>query len=892
MSDQDAVVARYAAIAAAVAGHGDLDAAVRDFEQLPDGAPGRARLAAGLIEAIFKTGTVPGPVPTRAMPGLLAAADSDPPATPGWPRTRVAAEVLLLAQPDEDPAGNLERLERLAAEHPDDAVLQPLFTSARTALRFAVGVRRADAGAMVHLPEEIAEFLAGLPPHLANQPEAAVLTRMAGMLADRRYDPAVIQHTIDALPDGPVRAAFDEASPGLATFAGLIDDDSPRPSDEEMAAFVAHSERPGLAPADRALLHSQAGLTALRAGRETDPARLELGLDQLRKALALIGPDDPMRVVHLGTLATALMHRHELSGDGRALREAAGIVDEARALAGGPHHPQWQIISEMAGQIGRHLGDRPAAHLVALDGLRGRVWQVLVQPDLVAATAAVRDAGDEAIEVARQCLAATDPAAAITALDAGRGLALFAATVTGSLADRLAEAGEIALADRWRVAASTGDPAALPTELRRDVMTALSRTSATGGLLDPPGYAEIQQALTDLEADALVYLVPGERVRPGHAVIAPVVGPPSFLTLLGLTAEMAPRIDEYLTVLSRHVVDRELDDAEEQDDDELTERLADIGRWAWDAVMRPLIETYLPRLPATAGRPYRIVLIPMGDLSRVPWQAARRGDGRYAVELIAVSQAASARMLVRSASLAPVPRSGTGLIVGDPEAGARVRALPAARLEAYAIRQFFYPGARYLGRRPDGTPSRSGGGTSAEVRSWLTTPGPVSGGMLHLACHGFVRTGGPRATAYLQLATDERDTGQLTAEELIALLTAVPERALGLVVLAACQTGLSLSGFDEAYSLGTAFLAGGARTVLSSQWNVPDSATSALMFMVHRNLRVAGRPPWAALRDAQLWMLDPKRQIPDDMPAVLRDRLAGADLAAVASWAAFVHGGR
>ncbi|GAA2851127.1 hypothetical protein GCM10010443_11400 [Actinoplanes cyaneus] len=888
MSDKDAVVALYATIAAAVAGHGDLDGAARDFARLPDGSPGRARLAAGLVEAIFKTGTVPGPAATRAMPALLAAADGDPPHTPGWRRTRVAAEVLLLAQPTGDPAAGLARLEELAAEHAGDAGLRPLFASGRMALRFASAVQHGDAGAMAHLPDEIAGFLAGLPPQAASRPEAGVLTRMAGMLADRDYDPATIRDTIDTLPDGPVRAAFDEASAGLSTFAGLARDDAPRLSDEELSAFVAHSEQPGLAPGDRALLHSQAGLAALRAGRETDPGRITLGLGQLRKAVTTAGPDDPQRVFHLGVLGTALLRRHELTGDGEALREAAGVVGEARSRAGGPHHPQWQIVSEMTGQIGRLLGDRPDSHLTALDGLRGTVWQVLVQPDLVAATAAVRTAGDEAIEVARQCLAATDPAAAITALDAGRGLALFAATETGSLADRLATAGETSLAQRWRAAAATRDPAALPAELRRDVMTALSRHSTAAALLDPPGYAEIQQALTGLDADALVYLVPGEKVRPGHAVIAPASGPPSFLTLMGLTTDAAPRLDEYLSALAQ----RDIGDADGQDEEELTARLAGIGRWAWDAAMRPLIETYLPRLPAVPGRPPRIVLIPMGDLSRIPWQAARRGDGRYAVELIAVSQAASARMLVRSAALAPVPHTVTGLIVGDPEAGERVPSLPAARLEAYAIRQLFYPGARYLGRRPDGSPSRTGRGTPAEVRAWLGTPGPVSGGTLHLACHGFVRTGGPRATAYLQLAADEGDTGQLTAEELVALLGAVPERALGLVVLAACQTGLSLNGFDEAYSLGTAFLAGGARTVLSSQWNVPDSATSALMFMVHRNLRVAGRPSWAALRDAQLWMLDPHREVPEDMPAALRDRLAGTDLTAVAAWAAFVHGGQ
>ncbi|GAA4971172.1 CHAT domain-containing protein [Actinoplanes utahensis] len=891
MSDQDDVIARYAAIASAVAGHGDLDEALRDFARLPETTPGRARLAAGLVETIFRAGTMPEPHRARALPALLAAADTDPPGTAGWRRTRTAAEILMLVQDPTDPRASLEVLEKLAAENAADPGLQPLFASGRMALRWATAIQDDDPGAMSRLPTEVAGFLADLPPAVAGLPEAEVITRMAGMLADRNFDPGTIRETLAKLPpDGPVRAAFDETSPSLDAFAGMLQEDSPRPTDEQLDAFVAHAEQAGLGGADRALMHSQAGMAAMWGGREDDPARIALGIGQLRRALETAGPHHPQRVFFLGSLATALLRRHENTGAGDDLRETKKIIDEAHAVAGGPHHPQWQIINEMRGQVDRMIGERPDFHLAALDGLRGTVWQVLVQPDLGSATAAVRTAGDQAIDVARQCLAAGDPAAAITALDSGRGLALFAATVTGSLTERLVEAGAAGLAERWRVAAAAGDPAALSADLRRDVMKALSTHGTTAPLLDPPGFAEIQQALTYLDADALVYLVPGEKVRPGHAVIAPASGPPSFLTLMGLTLGDVPNVDEYLSALAK----RDLEDAEEEPvtDEDLAARLEEVGRWAWDSAMRPLVETYLPRLPAPDGRPPRIVLIPMGELSRIPWQAARRADGRYAVELIALSQAASARMLVHSAVLPAVPHTATGLIIGDPDTpDESARPLPAARIEAYAIRQTFYPGARYLGRRPDGSSSRSGRGTADEVRAWLVTPAPAAGGVLHLACHGLVRSGGDRPAAYLQLAADRGD-GKLTADELVTLLGAVPDRHVGLVVLAACRTGLSLSGYDEAYSLGTAFLAGGARTVLSSQWNVPDSATSALMFMVHRHLRVAGRPAWAALRDAQLWMLDPDREIPPDMPTALRDRLAEADLGEVAAWAAFIHGGQ
>ena len=101
-----------------------------------------------------------------------------------------------------------------------------------------------------------------------------------------------------------------------------------------------------------------------------------------------------------------------------------------------------------------------------------------------------------------------------------------------------------------------------------------------------------------------------------------------------------------------------------------------------------------------------------------------------------------------------------------------------------------------------------------------------------------------------------------------------------------------MTGYDEAYSLGTALLAGGVRSVLCTQWAVPDEETSVLMFMVHHFVHSAGLPAWAALRQAQRWMLDPDREVPADMPTPLRSALDPEKLADVVAWAAFVHWGR
>ena len=350
---------------------------------------------------------------------------------------------------------------------------------------------------------------------------------------------------------------------------------------------------------------------------------------------------------------------------------------------------------------------------------------------------------------------------------------------------------------------------------------------------------------------------------------------------------------------------------------DLTSSLQDLGRWSWDAVVGPLVE-YLTasrvlgrpdvggwpevrRFPGVVpmpiaalgapdgnpradlgDRPPRIVLVAAGDLARVPWAAARRGDGTYALELLAISQAASARLLCHNAALPSLPPSAAGLVVADPDTGGGARDLPAVRLEAYAIQQSLYPQARITGRRPDGTASPSGAGTLDQVRAWLTTSNPSAGGTLHLACTG----GGERPGAYALMAGGER----LTATEVVAR-TGRARRPIDLVVLAGGRTGLSLAGDDEAFGLGTAFLAGDVRSVLATRWTVPDAVAPAVLFMTHL-FRRQGRTVWAALRAAQLWMLDRHRTMPPEMPPELAAAVAGADPSAAIAWAAVTHWGR
>ena len=887
------------ALLEAVAGRGDLDSAIAEVRRLPDDDPRRGSLAAGLVFAIMRTNPLSGPARLDQIDGLLEMADLNPPPGPQWPRLRALARTTSMVGAAAegrlaDPVAALVALDTLMADAGvgDDPGWQAVFEAARLMLTTVRGFEEGDDSVYTQAQsgvEKLRRVAAGYPGG-----DRATDFLVAGLdLMTVRQRGGDVEAALDAIkakseqfPVGSYeREGTAELFAMMAPLRHLLGglSEGAAVSGEQRAAAPTSFEEPTgpyTNDAQRALFHVGAGTAALDLGEETDLSRIGTAIDHFRAALALTAPDSPQRPLSLQSLALGLIRRNELTNSAVDADEAIDALKEARDLAGGPQHPTWQLVNEMLSHVQRRRGD-PGPRESALEALRNNAWKVLLQGDAVSARYAARDAAGSAMDVARQCLIDGAPADALRALDGGRGLMLFAATEFSDVIPRLTAAGRPDLVERWQRAVISNEPDRHPTSLRRDVLEVLSQES---GLLDPPSLGEIRDALRVLDADALVYLVPTSADIPGWAVIAPAGGPPSYMALPNLVVEKDLDVERYLSALAN----RDLAPATPQAD--LADSLDTLCDWAWRAAVGPLVDSFLPTLPKPAtGRPHRLILVPMGELALIPWQAARRRDGTYAVQLVALSQTASARLLCRSAALAPVPAGPVGLVVGDPDTGDRRDQLLAARVEAYAIHQAFYRGGRYVGTRADGTPSRAGAGTGAELRDWLTTDRPGAGAMLHLACHGVIGGTDPQAaTSYLLLAGGDR----ITAEEIIQLMARSPERAISLAVLAACRTGRSIHGYDEAYSLGTAFLAGGVRSVLSTQWAIPDGATSVLMFMFHHNLMVRRLPVWAALREAQLWMLDPDREPPSTMPARLHRELGQADVARIDGWAGFVHLGQ
>jgi hypothetical protein len=870
---------------------------VADLNRLPRARPVRSVLAADLIRLLLGRFPQGDAKRLRRLDALVEMAEEHPPDDANWPRTRAVARIMAVLRAAAeheltDPRAALRDVGWIAAEFPDDRGIQGLHQSARAALGLVAGLQRNDANAMPAMLRDLDGMRELAGEHAQLRQMLDLVVDMSGAFqAHQGGDSAAalkrldeVRARTDRLPEGDiVREAMADVSTATEALRPLLVDPGagghPQLSGEQLAALRQLTERPDSTDAERALYLVAVGGAALRGGAETDLVRISAAVDDLRRAVELTDVRHPERPFNLASLALALWHRNQVGGATADLDEAIGLLEQARSAAGGPGHPHWTFINGMLAEVRRRRGDNAPSRRVALEGLRGYAWSVLLQPDPASARVAARDAADDAVDVAIGCLADHNPADALRALDAGRALMLYAATELRDPTTRLTAAGHAELAQRW--SAEAARPSA---ELREAVLQVLFQEA---GLLDPPDLNEIQAALRTLDVEALVYLVPARPPRPGWAVIAPVAGPPRYMALAHLVVDDGLEVERYLDTLANRsaaLVDPlpgRTRDLGADGRDPFVDSVDAMCGWAWKAAIGPLVKPHLDERPAGSPVP-RLVLVPMGDLARIPWSAARDPDGVYAIERVAISQTASARMLCESAAAVPVPLTSAGLVVGDPDTAGRAVDLTSARIEAYAIQQVLYPGAKYVGRRPDGTVSRSGAGSPDDVRGWLAG-GPEAGTMLHLASHGVVETAPHAASSYLVLAGGK----ELTAADLLD-----SARPLALAVLAACHSGRSMHGYDEAYSLGTVLLAAGARSVLSAQWSVPDQATSLLMYMFHHFLRTEHRPVWDALRRAQLWMLDGDREPPVTLPRQLRRTLDETDPARVVAWAGFVHWGQ
>jgi CHAT domain-containing protein len=340
----------------------------------------------------------------------------------------------------------------------------------------------------------------------------------------------------------------------------------------------------------------------------------------------------------------------------------------------------------------------------------------------------------------------------------------------------------------------------------------------------------------------------------------------------------------------------------------------------FDAVSRALYEKVFAPLEATLGATKRIYLAPDGDLSILPFDSLWDGK-KYLVESRELAYLSTGRDLIETQ--ASQPGKGTAVLAAvDFSATAEARksalgvvekeiaAKPATRpaiagdraAPAETIRDFTLaplPGTQeelvQIRRMLDGDKSfgpvaaYAQAAASEDVLKRIAPPPRI----LHLATHGYFLpntgikieevgaegAGGaargitrikgisdPLLRSGIVLAGADRvsenaaglEDGWVSAAEIASL----DLRGTELVVLSACSTGMGdIRDGEGVYGLRRAFKYAGAKSLLVSLFDVPDSATRELMVLFYANLK-AGQDKISALHNAQLQVLKSRRSRP------------------------------
>ncbi|MEU0878657.1 CHAT domain-containing protein [Lentzea sp. NPDC005914] len=334
--------------------------------------------------------------------------------------------------------------------------------------------------------------------------------------------------------------------------------------------------------------------------------------------------------------------------------------------------------------------------------------------------------------------------------------------------------------------------------------------------------------------DVLIYLVPGCDAHEGFAA---TIAPDEDVRVIALPELRTRAIRAWREAVEKARVTPSWRG--------WTTELARITAWVWKAAE----DAFTP----WAGK--RLALVPMGDLGLVPWTAAWReidGERRYLVQDNEITLLPAA-----STPQAPV-REGAAVFVGNPD-----RTNGDAATIAEQLRTAFHPQGRFLGGH--GQPPRpwrespQGRGTPDEIRAAAQQGLAI----LHLGC----RTTSDPAGSTIQLHGGELPVAELHGIGLVTLTDHVSKH----------------HPHDDALTAPAQLVANGTRSVLAAQWPRPSGA---LLHLVHHHL-ARGLEPSAALRAAQLQLIDPGRVLPEGTPADLPH-----DPAAIEHWAVLAHHGR
>jgi tetratricopeptide (TPR) repeat protein len=226
------------------------------------------------------------------------------------------------------------------------------------------------------------------------------------------------------------------------------------------------------------------------------------------------------------------------------------------------------------------------------------------------------------------------------------------------------------------------------------------------------------------------------------------------------------------------------------------------GAAVWEQRVKPIFAAIEGRIPEDGT----VVLIPEEELSPLPLHAVPLSDGTRLLERAAVIYAPSMRFLGRLAT-----RDDWG---GELDEFLAIGV--AFQDEALMLCQQF--GAMGL----TGNQLDPGNVLDRIERARIA----------HVACHGHFDP-----DHHLESGLVLRNTDRVLARDVLTVRELLGRRTNAeLVVLSACETGRGIASASDYLGLGRAWLAAGARAMVTALWNVENRATQSLMLEFYRLL--------------------------------------------------------
>jgi CHAT domain-containing protein len=725
--------------------------------------------------------------------------------------------------------------EPLAAREAFDAALEHLDRSDNRALCLAfrstaLSMLGEDDAALASAMEarEVAETL-GKPQLVSSA--LTVLARQPYLNGDFARCEELARERLDLLADAylPIEAARARADLAEAFFRqGRVE-----LAEQEALAAMAEFEELGL-ERERVALEVACVLTQVALSRE-DLADAELRMQHLAQIASRIqqrvGDAHAASALRAqGSLSTVAQLAHDLT----ALRASRATDPEARQAA----------LSEGLLQAGQWKGRELAAGLQS-----------------------VRRPGGDAeasrlLQERRRLLAERDAVVA----------ALLAGVVDGRSANDMAELSA--------TARSLDDQA-------EDVANSLAQHSPRDASLENFGSWGLEELRASMRPDE-VYVEFVEGLQQLYSFV--VSDDRATFHDLGPLEQRRAEINEFVAGLSQR--------------DQLAEAatVARTGLDLWKALMGP----DAPELFAAGSR---LIIIPSGSLASLPFEALvldsendpkNFEDLEFVLDRHEVVYASSGPVFAALQASSPRAVPGRALVLGDPVYDAPSTSTVRGSRDPRQLGFTRLPGTREeaLGL-VDVLLEATGSTVDEEVLNKLerrksdpgddvlldlpllrlalgnnVTPEVLQGdlrefGLIHCATHGHMDVHDPGLTG-LALSPSELDDGFVTASDVLEL-----SLDADLAVLSACETARGRQRRGEGtLSLSRAFLYAGARSVVSSMWQVDDRETERTMEVFYDGILRDGRTIPASLREARL-MIRNGKAAPDAFRGVGRGSLLG-----------------